>query len=308
MILSCSLILLTLQAAPSPGSDACLPGDDRCKARRFLQRAKEATTPRDRAVFTFGAHRLYLTLFDRTGKDQDLCAARRTFDRSLAVKGQPPSLRQSFESQRADLTRREGPRGPRCGRGRVDRSESVRMAEAPPKLLASEPRSPPADPASVPATPPVLATATTTDDLMPVVVRTSPTPRRLDGPPQERQRHVSPGRRLVIAGGVSLGVGLALTGIAGFMGDRMLDNWRASRQLHDEAGPFGTTAESDRDIALAREYDRLRIPMVTTAVLGASTVIVGAVLVGVGARRLARLASRTAVLPIPGGVAIFARF
>lgn len=316
MILSCSLIiLLALQAAPPPSDDACPPGDDRCKAKLFLKRAKEATTPRDRAVFTFGAHRLYLALFDKTGKDQDLCAARRTFDRSLAVKGQPQRLRQSFESQRADLTKREGLRRPRCGRGHVDRSESARIAEAPPKLMAPEPPSPPSDPASVPVTPPPVvsrvtpaSTTTTPTDLMPVVARTAAPPRRLDGPPQERKRQAPPGRRMVIAGGVSLGVGLAVTGVAGFMGGRMLNNWRDSRQLHDEAGLFGTDAASERDAALAKEYDRLRVPTVTTAVIGASTVIVGAVLVGVGAKRLARLASRTAILPMPGGVAFRTRF
>ena len=308
MILSCSLIvLLVLQAAPPPNSGACPPGDDRCKAKLFLKHAKEAKTPRDRAVFTFGAHRLYLALFDKTGTDQDLCAARRTFDRSLAVKGQPQRLRQSFKSQRADLTRREGPSGSRCGRGRI--------AEAPPQLMAPEPRSPQPDPASVPVTPPPVvsrvtpaSTTTTTNDVMPVVVRPAAPPRPLDGPPQERKRQAPPGRRLVIAGGVSLGAGLALMGVAGLMGGRMLNNWRDSRQLHDEAGLFGTDAASERDVALAKEYERLRVPMVTTAVIGASAVIVGAVLVGVGAKRLARLASRTTILPMPGGVAFRARF
>ena len=314
MILSCSLILLALQATP-PSSDVCAPGDDRCKAKHFLRRAKEATAPRDRATYTFGAHRLYLALFDKTGKDQDLCEARRTFDRSLAVKGQPQSLRESFEAQRADLTKREGSRGPRCGRGRAVKSESTHTAEAHPKLLAPEPAIPPPDATSEPVTPPPVVSmvttpanaAATTDDLMPVV-RTGATPQRLDVPPPEPKRQAPPGRRLVIAGGVSLGVGLALTGAAGLMGGRMLNNWRDSQQLHDEAGLFGTDADVKRDVALAEEYDRLRVPMVTTAVIGASTVIVGAVLVGVGAKRLARLASRTAILPIPGGVAIRARF
>lgn len=315
MTLSCSLILLVLQATPPPSSDACPPGDDRCKAKLFLKRAKEAATPRDRAVFTFGAHRLYLTLFDKTGKDQDLCAARRNFDRSLAVKGQPQSLRQSFESQRSDLTRREGPRGPRCGRERVETPESAPVDEAPANLLAPEPPTPTPDTMRMPVTPPPVAsrvapasTAASTDDLMPVVVRTATAPRRLDGPPRERERQAPPGRRLVIAGGVSFGVGLVVTGVAGFMGSRMLNNWRDSRQLHDEAGLFGTDAASERDAALAEEYDRLRIPTVTTAVIGASTVIVGAVLVGVGAKRLARLASRAAILPMPGGVAFRTRF
>ena len=186
------------------------------------------------------------------------------------------------------------------------------MAEAPPKLPAPEPTARRCKRTCRP--PPVVSTVTTpasaaatTDDLMPVV-RAGATPRRLDAPRQEPTRRVPPGRRLVIAGGVSLGVGLALAGVAGFMGGRMLNNWRDSRQLHDAAGMYVTDAESERDVSLANEYDRLRVPMVTTAVIGASTVIVGAVLVGVGARRLARLASRTRIFPVSGGVAIRARF
>ena len=194
--------------------------------------------------------------------------------------------------------------------------EAARVAETAPKLLAPESTSPPRDAAPAPVTsPPVVSLDTTlanatasTDDLMPVIARAGVMPRRLDGPPQQPGRQPPPGRRLVIAGSVSLGLGLVITGVAGFMGGHMINNWRESRRLHAGAGSYGTDTESKQDVALAKEYDRLRIPTITTAVIGASTVIVGAVLVGVGAKRLARLTSRTAILPMPGGVAFRARF
>jgi hypothetical protein len=44
------------------------------------------------------------------------------------------------------------------------------------------------------------------------------------------------------------------------------------------------------------------------AVVGGTTLVVGAVLVGVGARRFARVTSRAALLPMPGGLVFRARF
>ena len=112
----------------------------------------------------------------------------------------------------------------------------------------------------------------------------------------------------MIAGGVSLGVGLALTGVAGYLGGQLLGTWRDSRALHDAAGPLGTEDQAARDAALASDYQRLRAPTLAMALVGGSTLIVGAVLVSVGARRLARVASRAALLPMPGGLAFRARF
>lgn len=112
----------------------------------------------------------------------------------------------------------------------------------------------------------------------------------------------------MITGGVSLSVGLALTGVAGYLGGQLLSTWRDSQALHDAAGPLGTEDQAARDATLASDYQRLRAPTLALAIVGGSTLIVGAVLLGVGARRLARVASRAALLPMPGGLAFLARF
>jgi hypothetical protein len=44
------------------------------------------------------------------------------------------------------------------------------------------------------------------------------------------------------------------------------------------------------------------------ALAGGATVVVAAVLLSVGGRRMARTASRTALVPVPGGLAFHARF
>jgi len=67
-------------------------------------------------------------------------------------------------------------------------------------------------------------------------------------------------------------------------------------------------SQAARDAALASDYQRLRAPTLAMALVGGSTSIIGAVLVSVGARRLARVASRAALLPMPGGLAFRARF
>ena len=112
----------------------------------------------------------------------------------------------------------------------------------------------------------------------------------------------------MIVGGVSLGVGLALTGVAGYLGGQLVGTWRDSQALHAAAGPLGTEDQAARDAALASDYQRLRAPTLAMALVGGSTLIVGAVLVSVGARRLARVASRAALLPMPGGLAFHTRF
>ena len=318
MILSCSLaIFLALEASPSrPGPDACRFGDNRCKAEHFLERARTATSPRDRALYIFSAHRLYLALFDDSGSDPDLCAARRAFDRALAVKGQESAQRGKYETQRVDLTRREGPRGERCGRRRAAKSESPRVVEAPPGSKSPGPSSAAVASDRASATPPTVSLitdpvqATSTTDLLPVVARTSPAPRRFPAVPHQDRipEAARPGRRLVMAGGVTLGVGLGMTAVAGVMGGHLLGTWRDGRDLQDSLDGHGTTGQTTRDAELRGEYQRLRGPTLAMAFVGGSTLVVGAVLVVISAKRLARVTARTAILPMPGGLVFRARF
>ena len=142
------------------------------------------------------------------------------------------------------------------------------------------------------------------------------TPVDVDEPPARDWRSPAPrattpqssGRELLIAGGVTLSVGLGLSAAAGVMGGRMLETWHESRALHEEAGPYGTVEQAGRHAALVRDYDRQRPLMVTTAVIGVGTLVVGAVLTGVGAKRLARATSHAMLLPAPGGLVVRARF
>lgn len=306
--------LLALEGTPAAATTGkCPPADNRCKAERFVRQAATAGTAKERALYLHGAHRSYLALFDQTGEVKDLCAARRTYDQSLAIKGQPESQRASFAARQADLTSRERERGARCGRA------AKRDPKPEPLVVAVAPRSQDALQQPAPA-PQMIVPSEPQPELLPVVaprrppVIRQPQPAvsaRPSSPPPRTHADVQdaqPGRRLVIAGGVSLGVGLALTGVAGYMGGQLLGTWRDSRALHDAAGPLGTEDQAARDAELASDYQRLRAPTLAMAIVGGSTLIVGAVLLGVGARRLARVASRAALLPMPGGLALHARF
>lgn len=116
------------------------------------------------------------------------------------------------------------------------------------------------------------------------------------------------GRPLAIAGGLTLAVGLGLAGVAGYSGGRALTAYREGVELHrDVQGPPDDAARA-RDAALESEYRTMGGVALGMAFAGATAVIVGAVLSGIGGRRLARQGSRTALLPAPGGLALSARF
>ncbi len=299
--------------ATSPGP-SCALEDHRCKASLYLQRARKAATPKERALHLFAAHRTFLALFDEAGKAVDFCAARRAFEQSIKVEGQPDTQRASFEALREELATRERRREIRCGPRQAPKPAPPIVAEAATAGTATtapsaDEVSPATESAAVDGPPraslllePTATRATSQEALMPVVA-TSRAPvmtRPAKAPP--------PGRGLMIAGGATLGVGLALSTVAGYMGGRLLGTWRDAQDLHEEAGRYGTAEQAARDAVLAHEYQRLRGPTLAMALVSGSTVILGAVLVGVGAKRLARAASRTALVPMPGGLVFRARF
>jgi hypothetical protein len=109
----------------------CEPTDNRCKAALFVRRAAAAALPKERALYLHAAHRSYLALFDQTGEEQHLCAARKTYEQSLAVEGQPDKQRESFVALLGDLTSREAKQRVRCSRGRrAPAKQSPRIAAA----------------------------------------------------------------------------------------------------------------------------------------------------------------------------------
>lgn len=318
VIASMLAVMLVLQdATPPASSEKCPLTDNRCKAEQFVQRAAAATSARHRALYLHAAHRSYLALFDQTGEPRDLCAARRTFDQSLAIEDQPDSQRESFEALREDLTSRERKRGVRCGSTakRPAKAESpvvlkTPRAPAPPRLSTEAAPSHDTSPVlAEPASPPLEATP----DLLPVATR-PPRPRAAPTqPPLEATTpntvHARPGRPLVIAGGVTLGAGLVLTGLAGYMGSRLIQTHRDALTLAGMVeGGLATEMQLAQDKTLGSDYRRMGPQTLALALAAGTTVVVAAVLLGVGGRRMARSTSRAALVPVPGGLAFHARF
>ena len=313
----------------------CPIGDNACEAARFEERARASKTPKERALRLHGAYLSYLSLYDKTGDVQHLCNARRTFEASVSIQGQPESQRASFEVERPKLKQREATRGVRCGETRArTTNEAPRVAtaappravgrpgETAPSAAAPSPTSPvPASslapapsasptPAPSSATPPTPASARPRPSvalLEPEPAASRPDP-LLPVPRPRRAPESRPGRPLVVAGGATLGLGMALAGVAGYAGGRALIAYREAVALHDSVvGPPDVGARA-RDQALAAEFRTMNALALGTALTGGAAVIVGVVMSAVGGRRLARAGSRTALFPAPGGLALRARF
>ena len=136
---------------------------------------------------------------------------------------------------------------------------------------------------------------------------TDPLPERhID--PKHPASELRPGRGLVIAGGVTLGVGVALTAAAGSTGRRTTEKWQEIRALNEQVDGFATAEQAARDDVLRHDLQALKMQTVALAITAGGTVIVAAVLASIGGRRMARVASRTALLPAPGGLVFHMRF
>lgn len=336
MIPTCILVAVLAQAEPAA---ECQRDDNACKARRHERRAEAAATPEDRAYYLHLAHRSYLFSFDRSRDPADLCAARRNFDASLAVEGQSMKQRESTVAVEKDLQAREGAAHTSCRRQdrksqRARTSEpSTRIAAASPDELRSDlpvhaqavgtnvtpgdldelrrdplraqavekaqgdSAAPLAEPLAATQAPAIRAATPSdpvpTDALMPVSLRRA-SPRS--------------GRGLVIAGGASLGVGLALAGVAGYLGGRTLDARRQAAALGGTVDGYADDAQLAQDQQLTRDYEQRGTQTLALALAGGTTIVVAAVLLGVGGRRMARVATRTSLAPVPGGLVFSARF
>ena len=313
-------------ATPAVTTADCTPTDHGCKAKRSESRAASATTPDERATYLRSAHLSYLSLFDKTGGVHDLCSARRVFDESLAVKDQSTDERARTRRLRDDLVAREREANASCKgtvkQRRASRSDAPPVVASatrpkaplvdspaltteptsePPPLLTSEPPPAPEHSPSVLRPPPPSANVLGPDEtLMPIPTRRAPLRPRTDQP--------RPGRGLVIAGGVLLGAGVALTAGAGHMGRRMNETRQEYFTFVDSINGFGTPDQDAKAGGLLGDYKAMQTQALALAVAGGTTIVVAAVLAGVGGRRMARAASRTALVPVPGGLALFTRF
>lgn len=330
---ACTLAaLLTFEAASAPAAkDACELTDDRCKAALYERRGLTAASADHRARYLFNAHNLYLRLFDTTGDPRDLCAARRALEASLAVDDQPETLRAESEALRTRLLARAQQQGARCERKTKRRekpADAPLLARGPTTATAKEPapatseQAPPAvtGPTTTPEGPaspttsanvaprelPLFADADTdvterppNVDLMPVASRQS----RVPSDPSP-----STGRGLVIAGGLTLAVGAALTAAAGVMGHRALQTRREALALHETFGTYAPPDVAIRGDRLISDFRVEKAQTVALALAGGTTIIVAAALATIGGRRMSRTARRTALAPGPGGLVFHGRF
>ncbi len=325
---ACTLAaVLVFEAAASPATEECPLTDNRCKAGQYERRAATAPTPAQRALYLYGAYRSYMLLFDTTADRADLCAARRTLDASLSVAGQPPGQRATSRTKRAELVA-----GVECKsvarRSRVKKTEAPLVARRPdpaPPVVAE----PPAD-LEPPGTKADLAHVDLEPSTTTPPVRTAYLEDHLDGAPPttiqvepdadlmpmsarrvntERPASTSrPGRGLVIAGGVTLGVGVVLTTTAGVTGRHMVDTRQQILALSSSVDGYATADQNTRDDALRGDFRARQTQTLALAIGGGATVLVAVLLSSIGGRRMARAASRTALVPAPGGLVFHARF
>lgn len=335
---ACTLAaVLLFEAATAPAAtEECPIADNRCNAKLYERRAMTAANANHRALYLFTASKSYQILFDKSGDVRDLCAARRVLDASLAVPGQSQGMRTQSQTMRDTLIAREQQEHARCRSGTKPRGAKP----ADPPLVARRPaaESPTSPPASLmpgPATQ-TLPTIVASSDGETTAVPPSPRPTELrllvdadasslPTTPQPQDAGLMPvpsgrehpgrsasaprpGRGLVIAGGVTLGVGVALTAAAGAMGHRMRNTQQALITLSNSVDGYATPDQDSRDTALRRDFQAMMPATIALALSGGATVIVAVILTSVGGRRMARAASRVALIPAPRGLVFHARF
>lgn len=336
---ACTLAaVLLFEAATAPATtEECPIADNRCNAKLYERRAMTAANANHRALYLFTASKSYQILFDKSGDVRDLCAARRVLDASLAVPGQSQGMRTQSQTMLDTLIAREQQEHARCSSGTKPRGAKP----ADPPLVARRPtaESPTEPPASLmprPVATPTPPTSLASSDAETTAVAHSPRPTELrllvdadpsslpvTQPPQDAglmpvpsgREHLGrsastprPGRGLVIAGGVTLGVGVALTAAAGAMGHRLRNTQQALITLSNSVDGYATPDQDARDTALRRDYQAMMPATIALALSGGATVILAVILTSVGGRRMARAASRVALIPAPRGLVFHARF
>ena len=115
-----------------------------------------------------------------------------------------------------------------------------------------------------------------------------------------------PGRRLLIAGGLSLAAGLALTGTATYAGARAL----GARQTGLASMTLEATPDRlNRNTALEADYRQFGPVAVATGIVGGAAVVAAVVMLCVGARRKARATEGEPILmPIRTGLLVTLKF
>jgi hypothetical protein len=319
------LVALAIAASPPADPSACAADDLQCSAPAFAAAARRATSNAQRVQYLYFAHRAYLALSDKQPKgrvaSRDLCQAHRLLEQALALPETP--LRGRIVASERETLARLTHKKVQCKAPKPGNKDRPLVAAADPPAeqrsaaATDEPSTNPAGTTAESQTDDDVAVAASRladldrwrpttvhlepdTDLMPVAARHVSTERPASAP--------RPGRGLVIAGGVTLGVGVALTTAAGFMGRRMVDTRREIVALGHNVDGYATTDQNTRDDALRGDYRATQTRTMTLALAGGATVLVAVILTSIGGRRMARAASRTALVPAPGGLVFHARF
>lgn len=356
--IACLLVAaLTVESAPTtPSPNECEWSDSLCRAERFSARAKAEKDPRRRAIAWNAACREFLAAHAKSGAVEELCAARRTCEASLATEGLAASVRSSLENARVRLEEREAAVGkPVCAKKATPKAaggESPRVAkaavakrpaaedeaakdEAPPAWMVVsvgereaprgteraevelaggevEARKVAEADVSAPAREEERASGSSEPRLVKVEVDTVaedaallPVIRAAGVSPTE-PRQARPGRGLLIAGGITLGVGLGLGGAAVWAGNRARSAYDEGVRLHEGVEGSPDAATRARDEELKAEYQRMGAVALVSGIAGGVALVTGAILTGVGGRRVRRVES--GIQPAQGGLAVHVRF
>ena len=331
---------LILAASPAADPSTCAPTDYRCTAETNVAAARGATSDGERAQRLYRAHRAYLALARsaaRAERARTLCRAVELLGQVRAL-SRPESLRQRIvdttretedvladagvdcppsKKPRKVTGRRVATASTTTTRTSVERQDPPSVSESTPVLLDVGGSRPAASHGvRTIVAPSVKHEQTSTTVLAGRMNATPSSTSAIDHGPRADEvlpgssspSPVRSGRGLVIAGGVTLGAGVALVAAAGVLGYRMSETREEVLALDGMLDGFASEEEAAQGDALVRDYRTMGSQTLALALTGGATVIVAAILTGVGAKRMARRASRTALVPVPGGLALRGRF
>lgn len=313
---------LILAASPAADPSICAPTDYRCTAETNVAAARTAASDIERAQRLYRAHRAYLALARSTApaeRARTLCRAVELLGQVRALPG-TESLRQRIvdtarDTEDALADADIGCPLPKKPRKVAGRRVATASSTATPTSVEHRPPSSVSEPTpvllDVRTSRPTTSTALTQRaNTIPSSTSTIEQDRRADEvlPRSSNPAPVHPGRSLVIAGGVTLGAGVALVAAAGVLGHRMSETRADVLALDGMIDGFASAEEAAQGDALVRDYRTMGSQTLVLALTGGATVIVAAVLTGVGAKRMARRTTRAALVPVPGGLALRGRF
>jgi hypothetical protein len=252
---------------------------------------------------------------------RDLCQAHRLVQKALALPATPlrPRVVESSRETLARLSTKKIVCTPAKRQKGGDDPPAVAVSEHPGDLLASvsAPSTASADtpPAKslVNSEEPVTLSPGPSEGELPLQATWTAPDRGTDRPAQKpvggaaggadaRRDRPSPppGRRLLVAGSVSLVAGLALAGTAAFTGAQALRVLRTGRENMTQDA---TDKNLRDDAALRAEYNRFGTAAAVTGVAAGSAVVAAIVMLCVGARRRGRASEgEPTLIPVRAGV------